>query len=77
VGLDAQIFASCLFQGIHHEGVQQDVDEGTRLGVSGTPAFFINGRFLNGAQPPEKFVRIIEEELALPPVDWSATRRWL
>jgi len=29
----------------------------------GTPAFFINGRFVNGAQPIEKFVQIIEEEL--------------
>ena len=44
--------------------VQQDVDEGTRAGVTGTPAFFINGRLLSGAQPLESFTRVIEEELA-------------
>jgi len=32
--------------------------------VQGTPAFFINGRFLNGAQPFENFQAIIDEELA-------------
>jgi protein-disulfide isomerase len=44
--------------------VQQDIDEGTRAGVSGTPAFFINGRLVSGAQPLESFVRVIEDELA-------------
>lgn len=44
--------------------MQRDIDEATKLGITGTPAFFINGRFLNGAQPLEKFVQIIDEELA-------------
>jgi protein-disulfide isomerase len=44
--------------------VQRDVDEATKLGLNGTPAFFINGRPLQGAQPLEAFVRIIDEELA-------------
>jgi protein-disulfide isomerase len=57
-------FAGCLFQNLHHEEVQRDLDEGIRLGVEGTPAFFINGRFLSGAQPLEEFVRVIDEELA-------------
>jgi protein-disulfide isomerase len=34
------------------------------VGVTGTPAFFINGRMLSGAQPFEKFKEIIEQELA-------------
>ena len=34
------------------------------LGVNGTPAFFINGRYINGAQPFEEFDKIIQEELA-------------
>ena len=33
------------------------------LGVSATPGFFINGRFLSGAQPIENFERLIDEEL--------------
>ena len=32
--------------------------------MTGTPAFFINGRLVLGAQPLESFVRVIEEELA-------------
>jgi predicted DsbA family dithiol-disulfide isomerase len=34
------------------------------LGASGTPAFFINGRYLSGAQPLEAFDKVIHEELA-------------
>ena len=44
--------------------MQRDVDEGARLGVTGTPAFFINGRLLQGAQPLEAFTRVIDDELA-------------
>lgn len=35
-----------------------------RLGASGTPSFFINGRFLSGARPADDFARLIDEELA-------------
>ena len=65
VGLNTEKFASCLFQSVHHDAVQRDIDEVTKLGMSGTPAFFINGRPLSGAQPFEKFVQVIDEELAL------------
>jgi protein-disulfide isomerase len=34
------------------------------FGVNGTPAFFINGRYVNGAQPFEELDKIIQEELA-------------
>lgn len=34
------------------------------FGVNGTPAFFINGRYINGAQPFEEFDKVIQEELA-------------
>jgi protein-disulfide isomerase len=39
-------------------------DEGAALGVTGTPAFFINGRMLVGAQPFEQFKNVIDDELA-------------
>ena len=68
VGLDVVTFEGCLFQSLHHDAVQRDIDEATKLGMTGTPAFFINGRFLNGAQPFEKFVQIIDDELARPTV---------
>lgn len=35
-----------------------------RVGTRGTPAFYINGRYLSGAQPFEVFKRVIDEEIA-------------
>jgi protein-disulfide isomerase len=63
VGLDMPKFEQCVTSGAHRAGVQRDLDQGSRLGVTGTPAFFVNGRPLEGAQPLEAFVRVIEEEL--------------
>jgi protein-disulfide isomerase len=34
------------------------------LGITGTPAFYINGRFVSGAQPFETFALLIDTELA-------------
>jgi protein-disulfide isomerase len=64
VELEPVAFEQCLSSGKYQAAVQQDVEEGTRLGVSGTPTFFINGQRLAGAHPVEKFVQMIEEELA-------------
>jgi protein-disulfide isomerase len=65
--LDAAKFEACRSTRKFQAQVQADVVEGIKLGVSGTPAFFINGRFLWGAQPLEAFTKIIEEELAARP----------
>jgi len=64
VGLDLPAFEQCLSGGKYQAAVQKDIEEGKRAGVMGTPAFFINGRLLSGAQPLEAFVRVIDEELA-------------
>lgn len=61
--LDAKRFELCLESGKHQAAVQSDIEGGTRLGVTGTPTFFINGRLLVGAQPLENFKKIIEAEL--------------
>lgn len=63
VGLDAAKFQQCMASGDAAAEVQRHVAEGTRFGVSGTPGFFVNGRFLNGAVPLASFVQIVEEEL--------------
>jgi protein-disulfide isomerase len=63
VGLDVPKFEQCVSSRAHRAGVQGDMEEGSRLGVTGTPSFFVNGRPLHGAQPLEAFVRVIEEEL--------------
>jgi protein-disulfide isomerase len=62
--LDTTAFATCLDSGQFGPSVQADMQKAASLGVTGTPAFFVNGRFINGAQPFEKFAQIIDEELA-------------
>ena len=44
--------------------MKKDQSEGERYGVASTPAFFVNGRLIVGAQPYETFARVVEEELA-------------
>ena len=62
--LDTARFDACLDSGTYAAQVRKDVAEGQRVGVSGTPTFFINGRFLSGAQPLAAFQEIIDEVLA-------------
>lgn len=61
--LDVPAFAACLDSNKYAEQVRLDLLEGSRLGVTGTPAIFVNGRFLSGAQPFEEIAKVIEEEL--------------
>jgi protein-disulfide isomerase len=63
-GLDATKFAQCLDSGEKKKLVDQDLEAGQAAGVNGTPAFFINGVFLNGALPLEEFKKVIDPELA-------------
>jgi protein-disulfide isomerase len=62
--LDSQAFDTCLKSGRFKAEVQKDQQLGTRAGVVGTPGFFINGVFIDGAQPPEAFERLINEALS-------------
>jgi len=64
VGLDPVGFEACLSSGKYQAAVREDIAEGSRVGVTGTPAFFINGRLITGAQPLESFTRVIDDELA-------------
>lgn len=64
LGLDAKKFDSCLDSGRMASVVKKDMAAGQSAGVSGTPAFFINGVMLSGAQPEEAFRKIIDQELA-------------
>lgn len=64
VGLNIIAFEQCLNSGQYQRTVQKDVEEGTRLGLTATPTFFINGRQLSGFQPLEVFVQLIDDELA-------------
>lgn len=44
--------------------IDRDTRQSVQLGATGTPAFFINGRKLSGAQPIDVFKKVIDEELA-------------
>lgn len=63
LGLKTQDFNGCLDNKKYQNQIQADLNEGNRVGVRGTPAFFINGRPLSGAQPLENFQAMIKEEL--------------
>ena len=63
IGLDAAKLTACLDEGKFTDQVAADMAAGAAAGVSGTPAFFINGRFVNGALPFEAFKEVIDEEL--------------
>lgn len=64
VGIDEAKFASCLDTGAKKSSVDSDQKAGSAVGVNGTPAFFINGYMISGAQPLEEFKKIIDPELA-------------
>jgi protein-disulfide isomerase len=64
LGLDAEAFSSCLSSGKYTEQVQADLKAGVAAGVSGTPAFFVNGRPLSGAIGLDRLSEVVDEELA-------------
>ena len=72
IGLDMARFERDLIDLSLKKRVDDDVAEARTLGVTGTPGFFINGRFTSGAKPFEAFAQMIDEELTrlripLPP----------
>jgi len=64
VGLDTEKFNACLAAETHKDAINKFMSTGSQAGVTGTPAFFVNGRFLSGAQPFDKFKAIIDDELS-------------
>ena len=62
-GIDGGKFDQCLDSGVKAKEVEMHKKAGDDAGVSGTPAFFVNGRLLSGAQPLEAFKALIDEEL--------------
>jgi protein-disulfide isomerase len=63
IGLDMARFRRALDEHTHQAKVQRDIEVANRVGARGTPAFFINGRNLMGAQPFEQFQQIIDDEI--------------
>jgi protein-disulfide isomerase len=64
LNLDAAKFEPCLNNDETLQRVAGDTQEGGQFGVRGTPTFFINGKPLVGAQPPETIRAAIESALS-------------
>ena len=64
LGLDMARWKAALDSGSHKAEVDADAKAGNDVGIQGTPAFLINGYFINGAQPFPKFRKVIDRALA-------------
>ena len=64
IGLDVKKFTADIDANAYKTKIDAEALEAMNVGASGTPASFVNGRFLSGAQPFEAFKKIIDEELA-------------
>ena len=63
LGLDQAEFDTCLDSDRYTAEVQEDLEEGRRVGVTGTPTFYINGQQVVGAQPFAVFQQAIDAAL--------------
>lgn len=72
--LDPDKFDSCLKSEKYKAQIDKDLEDGRKAGVSGTPAFFINGISTSGAQQQDAFTKIIDDELSKKPTMRASTR---
>ena len=63
LGLDQNKFNSCLDSEKYKKAVDDSTAAGQSVGVNGTPATFVNGKLISGAQPFSVFQKVIDEEL--------------
>jgi len=63
LGLDVKRFEQDVYSPRPKTAVDADISEAKSLGVTGTPAFFVNGHYLSGAKPFEEFAEVINAEL--------------
>jgi protein-disulfide isomerase len=63
IKVDGAKFSDCVNQDTTLARVQEDISEGNRIGVRGTPTFLLNGKLIVGAQPYEAFKTALDEAL--------------
>jgi len=63
LNLDVKKFEAAMDGKAGEPQIQADQAEAAALGATGTPAFFINGRYLSGAKPFGEFAKVINAEL--------------
>ena len=64
LGMDSDSYDSCIVDSEILDEINGDLAEGSQLGVSGTPSFFINGNLIVGAQPYSVIKAAIEKALS-------------
>lgn len=65
IGLDMKKYEDCVANPAKQvEIIEANMRSGEKVGVTGTPAYFVNGRRLSGALPYEEFKKVIDSELA-------------
>lgn len=63
IGLNMKNFNTCFESEKYKDEIAKDIEDGKKLGISGTPGFIINGWLVKGAFPFETFEALIEQEL--------------
>ncbi len=63
LGLNVEKFKKDMADPALKKMMEDQQKQGMTLGARGTPAFFVNGRFLSGAQPVANFKALIDEEM--------------
>jgi protein-disulfide isomerase len=63
IGLNMAKYKAAMDQHLYKQQIDDDSKTGSANGANGTPAFFINGQFLSGAQPFDAFKKVIDAEL--------------
>jgi predicted DsbA family dithiol-disulfide isomerase len=66
VGLDKAAFEECVTSRKHASAVEADVEEAKKIGITGTPAFVVNGILMTGLQTADALDELIQEELGQP-----------
>jgi len=63
IGLDMERFDADMLNLANKKVIDTDKSEAQSMGLTGTPGFFVNGRYLRGAKPFEDFAKLINAEL--------------
>ena len=64
LSLNTGTFNTCLDSNKYAAIIKNEILEGAKVGVNGTPSMFINGRFLSGDQPYDDIAKLIDDELS-------------
>jgi protein-disulfide isomerase len=62
-GADREALSTCLQSGRYHQEVLDDLADGVKLGVRGTPTFFVNGEKFEGVLSEEVFRDVIDRHI--------------